>query len=199
MRMKPIISVMKIILILLLINAFIPAQTITYRIVDTGQKDAYNATVKISSPLPGAKFYGQDASYSGNQPSYRDNGNGTVTDNVTELIWQKDMGVKISYAEARIKADTMTLGGYTDWRVPTIKELYSLMLFTGQVSGEKATKNFIDENYFIQPLGNTSIGEREIDAQTWSSTQYKSLTFGRDSTVFGVNFIDGRIKGYPKY
>ena len=58
---------------------------------------------------------------------------------------------------------------------------------------------FIDTNYFDQPLGNTSIGEREIDAQTWSSTQYNGLTMAGDTTVFGVNFIDGRIKGYPKY
>ncbi len=174
-------------------------QALTYKVVDTNQKDFYNSSSAITAPLPGAKFFGQDAGYSGYQPSYTDNGNGTITDNVTGLTWQKNMGSKISYAEALIKADTMTLGGYTDWRVPTIKELYSLILFSGQVNGERAIKKFIDEDYFIQPLGDTSIGEREIDAQTWSSTHYKGLTFGRDSTIFGVNFIDGRIKGYPKY
>ena len=144
-------------------------------------------------------FYGQDAQYSGNQPSYTDNGNGTITDNVTGLIWQQDMGEKISFEQAFIKADSLSLADYTDWRVPTIKELYSLILFTGQVSGANSIKKFIDTTYFNQPLGNTAIGEREIDAQTWSSTQYTGLTMGGDSTVFGVNFIDGRIKGYPKY
>lgn len=58
---------------------------------------------------------------------------------------------------------------------------------------------FIDSAYFIQPLGDTTIGERLIDAQTWSATQYESTTMNGDSTVFGVNFLDGRIKGYPKY
>ncbi|MBT7402117.1 MAG: DUF1566 domain-containing protein, partial [Bacteroidetes Order II. Incertae sedis bacterium] len=58
---------------------------------------------------------------------------------------------------------------------------------------------FINETYFVQPLGDTSIGERGIDAQTWSSTEYLSLTMRGDVTVFGVNFIDGRIKGYPRY
>ena len=58
---------------------------------------------------------------------------------------------------------------------------------------------FIDTNYFNQPLGNTNIGEREIDAQTWSSTEYVGRTMNNDETVFGVNFVDGRIKGYPKY
>ena len=77
--------------------------------------------------------------------------------------------------------------------------LYSLILFSGSVKGEVAIDFFIDTDYFNQPLGNTSIGEREIDAQTWSSTEYVGLTMNADETVFGVNFVDGRIKGYPKY
>ena len=86
-----------------------------------------------------------------------------------------------------------------DWRVPTIKELYSLILFTGRVAGATAITMFIDTDYFNQPLGDPDLGEREIDAQTWSSTQYAGLTMNGDSTVFGVNFVDGRIKGYPKF
>ena len=176
----------------------VTAQT-SYAIVDTDVSSFYNNTALISNPKTGEAYYGQDASYQGNQPSYTDNGNGTITDNVTGLMWQKDMRSKITWDAAFTLAESMTLGNYTDWRVPTIKELYSLILFTGQVSGETAVKNFINETYFIQPLGNTLIGEREIDAQTWSSTEYVGLTFNKDETVFGVNFVDGRIKGYPKY
>lgn len=170
-----------------------------YKVVDTGVKQFSGNSGIIAAPTPGSDFYGQDATYSGNQPSYTNNSDGTITDNVTGLMWQKDMGAKITYAAAFVKADTMTLGGHTDWRVPTIKELYSLILFTGQVSGISVVKRFIDSVYFKQPLGDTSIGERQIDAQTWSSTQLKGLTMAGDSTVFGVNFLDGRIKGYPKY
>ena len=170
-----------------------------YPIVDTDVKTYYSNSEIISLPAEGSPFYGQDATYKGNQPSYTDNRNGTVTDNITGLMWQKDMGTKISFKAAFEKAAALNLGGYDDWRVPAIKELYSLILFTGQVQGASAIKNFIKEDYFIQPLGNTAIGEREIDAQTWSSTQYNGLTMNGDSTVFGVNFIDGRIKGYPKY
>ena len=170
-----------------------------YQIVETNITDFYSNTAIISAPSSEDAFYGQDATYQGNIPLYSDNGDGTITDNITELIWQQDMGTKISYADAIIKADTMTLSGYTDWRIPTIKELYSLILFTGKVSGEVPYEMFIDSAYFFQPLGDTTIGERLIDAQTWTATQYKSTTMNGDTTVFGVNFLDGRIKGYPKY
>lgn len=171
----------------------------SYPIVDTDVTVFYDDLNEITEPNPGEPFYGQDANYIRNQPSYTDNGDGTITDNVTGLMWQKDMGEQITYDEAETVAKSLTLGGYNDWRVPTIKELYSLILFTGKVNGETAIKNFINETYFIQPLGNTAIGEREIDAQTWSSTKYVGLTFNTNETVFGVNFVDGRIKGYSIY
>ncbi|PNW29714.1 Lcl C-terminal domain-containing protein [Formosa algae] len=170
---------------------------ITYPIVDTGVTVFYSNNAVISVPNSGDEFYGQDATYTGNQPSYTDNGDGTITDNVTGLMWEKDMGEKMTFEASFSKAQHSNLGGYSDWRVPTIKELYSLILFTGQVKGAKSNTLFIDTKYFNQPLGNTKIGEREIDAQTWSSTKYVGVTMKGDETVFGVNFIDGRIKGYP--
>jgi hypothetical protein len=167
----------------------------TYPVVDTGTQAYYNNSSIITAPAEGMPFYGQDAFYQGFQPSYTDNGDGTITDNVTGLMWQKDMGARISYNNARAKADTLTLAGYTDWRMPTIKELYSLIVFTGQANGENVITPFIDTDYFVQPLGSP----RPIDAQTWSQTKYLSLTMVADSTVFGVNFLDGRIKGYAQY
>lgn len=171
----------------------------TYPIVDTKVTDFYTDLNITSTINEGDAFYGQDANYAGNKPSYTNNEDGTITDNVTGLMWEQDMGVKLTFEEAFAKADESTLGSHTDWRIPTIKELYSLILFTGRVQGEQAIDMFIDTNYFNQPLGDISIGEREIDAQTWSSTQYVGLTMDGDETVFGVNFVDGRIKGYPKY
>lgn len=185
-------------LVFLLLSSIIGISQ-TYLIVDTAVEDSYNNSSIISAPSEGEAFFGQDSNYIGNQPSYTDNDDGTITDNNTGLIWEQDMGIKISYDDALIKAQNSTLGGNTDWRVPTVKELYSLIQFTGRVMGETAIDLFIDTDYFIQPLGDTSIGEREIDAQTWSSTEYVGLTMGGDETVFGVNFVDGRIKGYPKY
>jgi len=169
--------------------------TYGYKIVDTNVLSYYNNNSVIYKPSTGTSFYGQDAQYQINNPSYTNNGDGTITDRVTGLMWQKDMGEKMTLQEASTKARDLNLGGHSDWRVPTIKELYSLIIFTGRVQGEKAIDFFIDTNYFNQPLGD----EREIDAQTWSSTEYVGRTMQNDETIFGVNFVDGRIKGYPKY
>jgi len=170
-----------------------------YPIVDTDLETFYTNLAITSAPSENDAFYGQDANYTGNNPSYTNNNDGTITDNVTGLMWEQDMGEKHTFEEAFDKAAESSLGGHSDWRVPTIKELYSLIQFTGMVKGEQAIDLFIDVDYFNQPLGNTSIGEHEIDAQTWSSTEYVGLTMISDETVFGVNFVDGRIKGYPKY
>jgi hypothetical protein len=173
----------------------------TYSVVDTGQTECYDNTVEIAPPEPGQAFYGQDAQHDGNQPAYQDNSDGTVTDLVTGLMWQQDPGEKKTYAEAVEGADTCSTGGYDDWRLPTIKELYSLILFSGidpPAEGISGQVPFIDTAYFAFEYGDTSAGERIIDAQYWSSTQYIGTTMGGAATVFGVNFADGRIKGYPR-
>src|SRR5208282_449769 len=61
------------------------------------------------------------------------------------------------------------------------------------------SKPFLDTNYFHFVYGDTSRGERMIDCQDWSATEYVSMTMNNDATVLGVNFADGRTKGYPKF
>lgn len=172
----------------------------SYPIVDTGVSTFFNNFRQIDEPKSGERFYGQDAHYQGNQPNYTDNQDGTITDNVTGLMWAKSVDKKRSFQDALSYAKTAKIGGYDDWRLPTIKELYSLILFTGNARGTKAgSKLYIDTEYFNQPIGDIAKGEREIDAQVWSSTQYVGRTMRNDRTVFGVNFIDGRIKGYSMF
>jgi len=168
-----------------------------YPIVDTGQDAFFDDTRSIAEPSAGSAFHGQDAHYGGNQPQYRDNGDGTVTDLVTGLMWQTvpRLDEKYTFNEAVSAADTFSLAGYDDWRLPTIKELYSLIDFRGHTM---ARIPFIDTAHFAFAFGDESAGERFIDAQYWSATQYVGLTMNGDATVFGVNFADGRIKGYPR-
>jgi hypothetical protein len=157
-------------------------------------------------------FYGQDAQYLSNQPLYQDNGDSTITDLVTGLMWQKSADMdgdgdinaedKVTYDQAVSGAESFSLAGYDDWRLPTIKELYSLIIFSGlDPSGWNGNdytqlRPFIDTAYFDFAYGDESSGERLIDAQYVSSTLYDTTTMIDDETVFGVNFADGRIKGY---
>jgi len=185
----------------------------TFAIVDTGQVICYDDANEITCPAQGQAFYGQDSQYTGNASSYTDNGNGTVTDNVTGLMWQQspdsdgdgdiDAADKLTYDQAVAGADTLNLAGYSDWRLPTVKELYSLIDFRGtDPSGYDGTDTsgmipFIDTNYFDFAYGDTDAGERIIDAQYASSNLYVSNTVNDGGgTLFGVNFADGRIKGY---
>ena len=174
---------------------------LSYVIVDAGQTKCFDNHHEITAPESGEAFYGQDAQYNGIQPAYKDNGDGTVTDLNTGLMWQQDLGEKLTFEAAIFGAETCNLAGYDDWRLPTIKELYSLILFSGtevNPSGINPAIPFIDTDYFFFEYGDIDAGERIIDAQYWSSTEYVGTTMNNAATVFGVNFADGRIKGYPR-
>jgi len=166
------------------------AATVPYPIVDTGQTQAFGP------------YAGQDAHYAGHAPSYRDNGDGTISDLVTGLMWTKTPGEKMTLAEAMANASRCRVGGHDDWRLPTIKELYSLINFNGvdpdpRGSNTGNLRPFIDHSVFDFEYGDPAKGERIIDSQFATSTLYVSATMGGNKTMFGVNFADGRIKGYP--
>ncbi len=75
--------------------------------------------------------FGEDSDYTINPPAYTDNGNGTITDRVTGLMWQKTDSGETTWDNAVTRAGSVTTGGYTDWRLPTPTELMSLMLYNG--------------------------------------------------------------------
>jgi len=173
---------------------------LTYCVVDTGQRHCFSDAGQLRSvPKPGEPFYGQDAFYQGPKAAYRDNGDGTVSDLNTRLMWQKtpDLDRKRTYRQAVEEAKTLRLAGHDDWRLPTVKELYSLIDFNGCVH-TAAPVPYLNARYFDFRFGRGTRDERVIDAQYWSSTEYVGLTMRGNATVFGVNFADGRIKGYPR-
>ena len=210
------VNLIAIVCIAVMTNFIGFSQSNTYSIVGTGQTLSYDSLSAITMPASGQAFFGQNSNHPGNTRSYTNNGNGTVTDNLTGLMWVQTEdrtgdGIinfydKLTYYEAMDSAATCTTGGYNDWRLPTIKELYSLAMFYGYEPGpgQSTCGKFIDETYFSVGYGDVnsrlhgSLGtERIIDGQIASSTKYVSMTFGGQETFFGFNFIDGRIKGYP--
>ena len=55
------------------------------------------------------------------------NGDGTVTDTKTGLMWSaKDNGNHINWTDARSYCQSYSGGDHTDWRMPTLAELTSL-------------------------------------------------------------------------
>ncbi|MBI5504979.1 MAG: DUF1566 domain-containing protein [Deltaproteobacteria bacterium] len=182
----------------------------TYPIADTEQSSCYNNSSVIAAPSAAQAFYGQDAQYAGNQPSYTLSADGlTVHDNVSGLTWQRSPDTdgngsltyadKLLYSQALTRPATMNAanyGGYGDWRLPTLEELYSLILFSGAEASETSSVGaipFINTDYFGFAYGFTSSGERVLDSQ-WVTT---TLYVANPDQMFGVNFADGRIKGYP--
>ncbi|MFP4460147.1 MAG: DUF1566 domain-containing protein [Candidatus Zixiibacteriota bacterium] len=208
-RLKPLFAA-------LLLVIFITASfAVDYPIVDTQQESCFNNSSEISEPSVGSAFYGQDAQYDGNLPDYVISGDGlTVYDNATGLTWIRsgdtdgdgdtDADDKLNWEEIQGYPDILNaeeFGGYDDWRVPTIKELYSLIDFRGQdISGYtgdlSSIQPFIDDDVFDFAYGDESSGERAIDSQYGSSTVYNETTIPGVPKLFGVNFADGRIKGY---
>ena len=101
-----------------------------YQLPDTGRYKCFDKDSEITCPSQGQPFYGQDAQYFGPQPSYKDNGDGTVTDFNTGLMWQQsDDGIKRQWQAAIDYCENLELpeGGYTDWRLPDRRELVSIV------------------------------------------------------------------------
>lgn len=172
--------------------------TISFTLSDTGQDVFYDDEGnEISEPEAGDDYYGQDAQYTGTASAFNDNGDQTVTDLNTGLMWQQTPDFqRHNYYDAFTYVDELEIGGYTDWRLPTIKELYSLLYSNGSLSteGSASSQPYLYNQYF-----DFQYDERMLyAAQYWSSTKYLKgalQNIGIEG-AFGFNFADGHIKAY---
>jgi hypothetical protein len=123
---------------------------------------------------------GQSSDFTCNPHSYTDMGNGVIRDNVTGLLWQQATapGIrdgKYDWKEAGDYCENLALGGYNDWRLPTIKELSMLVdsgvAFSGQINP------IIDMTYFPETAAD----------YYWSSTPYS----GDPGQAWTVDFAYG--------
>jgi hypothetical protein len=223
-------------ILLILFSSFLFSFSVSARPVpDTGQTKCYDNSGEIPCPQPGEPFYGQDASYAINPPSYTKLdaiGNDLpddatewvmVRDNVTGLIWEvkrnKD-DVK-NYDDPHDADNTYTwydstpetnggnagtpgngtdtedfikslneanFGGFSDWRLPTIKELSCLVKWGTYDPA-------IDTDYFpktvsINYWSSTTIAT--VDSVTWHvHFQYGSVHHGDKSWSWYVRAVRG--------
>jgi Protein of unknown function (DUF1566) len=121
-------------------------------------------------------------------PRFTDNGNGTVTDNLTGLIWLKDAYSEIpnTWPNALSIAATVSNGNHGlsdgsqpgDWRLPNVRELQSLVDYghaNPALPSPYPFQNVIYENY-------------------WSST----TSAGNTAQAWNVSFINGAISTLNK-
>lgn len=170
---------------------------------DTGQTKCYN-TAGTEIPCAGT---GQDGAYSINPMSFTDNGNGTVTDNNTGLLWQKcSMGQNndatcsgtatthnwyqatgtydASYNPSTINVcGSLSLAG-SGWRLPSKKELVGIVDYSipypGPTIPQALFPNTVSSNY-------------------WSSTAYAYSTGNAWYVSFGNGSVNYGNKGDSSY
>ena len=161
---------------------------------DTGQTKCYDANGNEINPCPspGQDFYGQDAQYICNPQSYTMLAGGImVQDNVTGLIWENktddssihDKDNTYNWYDAQsvfiATLNSQNYGGYSDWRLPTIKELSTLVDSSIPYPG---------------PTINTDYFHNTVSSRYWSST----TTAGNPSYAWIVDFCCGGTYSYDK-
>ena len=115
-----------------------------------------------------------------NPVHFKDNGDGTITDNLTWLIWQRIPSTnQMTWEEALSYASTLKLGGKSGWRMPNIKELQSL-------NDEKLVKPSFNKNYFptISP-GNfwSSTSMQNSSSKAWDINVDYGIVSSNEKTV----------------
>ena len=103
----------------------------------------------------------------------RDNEKNIVIDSKTKLQWQDNLEttvVKKTWSEAINYCEDLTLGGYNDWRLPNINELYSIV--------DKEASGYI-------PI--SSVFQNTVWHNYWSST----TKISKDSDAWYIDFSIG--------
>ncbi|MFZ3011702.1 MAG: DUF1566 domain-containing protein [Minisyncoccia bacterium] len=157
----------------------------------TNQTLCYNAAGATITCTDGdTALGGQDGYYQkGIAPAYVDNSNGTISDGATGLMWKKcsegKTGVSCetgadttkTWTEALAVCEADTTGGYTDWRLPNIRELLSIVDYGTAEPAINSLFNSQSDYY-------------------WSSTTY--LYPGFQNFAWNVGFHDGYANGDDK-
>lgn len=107
----------------------------------------HDAAVKAITEACQAQYASNTASKAASAPAkalidgrYRDNGNGTITDTKTNLIWMRcslgqqwtgstcaGVAMEMNWNDALKTAISFSYAGHSDWRVPTVDELDTLV------------------------------------------------------------------------
>lgn len=162
---------------------------------------------KPPGPCPDSPYYQDAMIRSGQARSYRDNGDGTVSDLATGLMWEKistdgsvhDQLRTYAWADAFQKIDELNAGagfaGHTDWRLPNRRELASLTI--PALDGPCVDPAF-ENNCFVMDCSNVDCS-CTVPFPHWTSTSYDPAP----ASAWQVDFNDGSVvpadKAVPAY
>lgn len=136
-------------------------------------KRCWRLSLILVNILIGTVLFSPQYSDAGTDKQLVDLGNGIIQETTTGRMWQVQRSRLIrSIEEARQYAADLELGGYTDWRLPTIYELYDLhYLFDLKKNGD--VKIELDGNYWAgEKDGEGMVGSWEIGDQCEPERQY---------------------------
>jgi len=152
-------------------SAEVSATTVQRRLVpNTGQTLCSNA----SGTIINCSFTRQDGDISINLPSYRDNSDGTITDLVTGLLWQKqDDATQRDWGAAMAYCSSMNLGTHSSgWRLPTDIELIGLVDFGKFLSVNPSPPAIASAFGTAQTYGYWTSETYATDANSWWSVWF---------------------------
>ncbi|HEX4963480.1 MAG TPA: DUF1566 domain-containing protein [Thermoanaerobaculia bacterium] len=171
------------------------APSTTSRALKTGQTRCWSA----SGALVNCMGTGQDGEIQAGLPSptprFVDNENGTVTDQLTGLIWLKDANRfgEVTWMQGLTICNTLTGGSFGltdgsvagDWRLPNVNELQSLLEFNNSSGPAITTDNPFANLHAANYWSSTSVAA--FPALGW----YVALAVG--CPVFDLKFNAMRI------
>ncbi|MCI5146410.1 MAG: DUF1566 domain-containing protein [Candidatus Electrothrix sp. AR3] len=129
-----------------------------------------------------------DSTYGTN--SLKANGDSTVSDQNTNLMWQQeDNGIGVDWETALSGCENSSTGGHQDWRLPNAKELHSIVDYSRSpdTTSSAALASIFSATGFINEAGEADF------ASYWSSSTHKSSN-GHGATAVYIAF--GRALGY---
>lgn len=156
-------------------------KAVKFPLPDTGQTTPYG-TIGYDAYYTSANSFTCDMSFTANI-------NETITDNCTGLMWKRcseglsgstcgtGSATRPTWQDAKAQCENLSFAGYTDWRLPNVKELISIINY----------QNF-------QPAVDTTYFPATVSGYYWSSTTYTAST----DLVSSVDFMTGDVNGMSK-
>jgi len=171
------------------------------RPLQTGQTSCYDASGNLSNTIPCAGTGQDGATQTGVVRRYIDNGDGTITDTQTGLMWEKksndggihNTGNQYTWSDAFAvfitALDSAQFAGHSDWRLPNVNELQS-------IANYGTTYPAVDAVFNTSCAATCTVTTCSCTSSYfyWSSTTSQGTT----TTAWAVYFVDGYVDSPSK-